>query len=202
MDDVELPHWTRTVDWNAELTDQLDWHWRIFLRPKLEGLTDDEYFWEPVSGCWSVRSRDAVPPGQHVFGSGPFVLEWTLPDPAVPPVTTIAWRLAHIIVGCLGERNAGHFGGPPVTWDTFEYAGTAEQALAQLDSAYAVWIKGARDLGYEGLNQPSGEAEGPYADYPLAALILHINREVLHHGAEIALLRDLYRSRKADASEL
>jgi hypothetical protein len=27
----------------------------------------------------------------------------------------------------------------------------------------------------------------------MAALILHINREVLHHGAEITLLRDLYR---------
>jgi hypothetical protein len=27
----------------------------------------------------------------------------------------------------------------------------------------------------------------------MAALVLHINRETLHHGAEIALLRDLYR---------
>lgn len=27
----------------------------------------------------------------------------------------------------------------------------------------------------------------------MASLILHINREALHHGAEIALLRDLYR---------
>jgi hypothetical protein len=26
----------------------------------------------------------------------------------------------------------------------------------------------------------------------MAALVLHINREVIHHGAEIALLRDLY----------
>ena len=26
----------------------------------------------------------------------------------------------------------------------------------------------------------------------LAALVLHIHREVIHHGAEIALLRDLY----------
>jgi hypothetical protein len=26
----------------------------------------------------------------------------------------------------------------------------------------------------------------------MTALILHINREVIHHGAEIALLRDLY----------
>jgi len=29
----------------------------------------------------------------------------------------------------------------------------------------------------------------------MAELVLHINREALHHGAEIALLRDLYRSR-------
>lgn len=27
----------------------------------------------------------------------------------------------------------------------------------------------------------------------MAALVVHINREALHHGAEIALLRDLYR---------
>lgn len=26
----------------------------------------------------------------------------------------------------------------------------------------------------------------------MIALVLHINREVIHHGAEIALLRDLY----------
>ena len=29
----------------------------------------------------------------------------------------------------------------------------------------------------------------------MAALVLHINREMLHHGAEIALLRDLYANR-------
>jgi hypothetical protein len=26
----------------------------------------------------------------------------------------------------------------------------------------------------------------------MAALVLHINRELLHHGAEVALLRDLF----------
>jgi hypothetical protein len=29
----------------------------------------------------------------------------------------------------------------------------------------------------------------------MAALVLHINREAIHHGAEILLLRDLYRHR-------
>jgi hypothetical protein len=28
----------------------------------------------------------------------------------------------------------------------------------------------------------------------MAALIAHVNREVMHHGGEICLLRDLYRA--------
>ena len=107
-------------------------------------------------------------------------------------MTTIAWRLAHIIVGVLGARVASHFGGPPADYQTFEYAGTAAAALRQLDEVYAAWIQGVHGLGVEGLTRPCGPAEGPFAEYPMAALVLHINREVLHHGAEIALLRDLY----------
>ena len=53
-----------------------------------------------------------------------------------------------------------------------------------------------------GLVRPCGPAEGPYADYPLAELVLHINREALHHGAEIALLRDLYRWKGTDRHAL
>jgi len=34
------------VDWNAELPGQLEWHSEHQLRPRLEGLTDDEYCWE------------------------------------------------------------------------------------------------------------------------------------------------------------
>lgn len=52
-----------------------------------------------------------------------------------------------------------------------------------------------RGLDDTGLAQPCGPAEGPWADLPMAALVLHINREVIHHGAEIALLRDLWRAR-------
>ena len=29
----------------------------------------------------------------------------------------------------------------------------------------------------------------------MARLVLHVNRKALHHGAEIALLRDLYANR-------
>ena len=53
------------------------------------------------------------------------------------------------------------------------------------------------DLDAAALARPCGPAEGPFAAYPMAALVLHINREVIHHGAEVALLRDLYRARTA-----
>ncbi|MGA3151481.1 MAG: DinB family protein [Streptosporangiaceae bacterium] len=183
------------MDWNAELADQLEWHWQHQLRPRLDGLSDDEYFWEPAPGCWSIRPRGQGT-AQIEAGSGDFIIEFAFPQPDPPPVTTIAWRLGHMIVGVFSVRNAAHFGGPPADYRSFGYAGTAAEALSQLDEAHATWIKGVRDLGADGLARLCGPAEGPFEDEPMAALVLHINREAIHHGAEIALLRDLYRARR------
>jgi hypothetical protein len=182
-----------TVDWTHELVEQLDFHWRRQLRPRLAGLTDAEYLWEPVAGSWNVRPRAHTDAGAP--GAGPFTIDFVIPEPEPAPVTTIAWRLAHVIVGVLGARNASHFDGPPADYAGWEYAGTADEALAQLDAAYTRWIDGVRGLGIAGLAEPCGPAEGPYASEPKATLVLHINREMLHHGAEIALLRDLYAHR-------
>ena len=182
-----------TLDWTEQLALQLDWHWHAALRPRLTGLTDAEYHWEPVPNCWGVR-RQAESRTQKAVGAGEFRFEYADPDPVPPPVTTIAWRLAHIIVGVFGERNANHFQGPPVTYGTFTYAGTAAEALAQLDEAYAVWTAGVKAMTADDLATPCGPAEGHFGKDPMAALILHINRETIHHAAEIALLRDLYRA--------
>ncbi|MER7396662.1 DinB family protein [Streptomyces sp. NPDC000151] len=183
-----------TIDWNDQLSEQLDFHWRYQLRERLSGLSDEEYFWEPAPGAWNVRRRGtgSAPVGG---GSGDFTVDFAFPAPTPVPVTTIAWRLAHIIVGVLGMRVAHHFGGPAMTYQEFAYAGTAREALEQLDKVYAAWHAGVRGLGEADLARPCGPAEGPYAEYPMATLVLHINREVIHHGAEIALLRDLYAHR-------
>ena len=162
----------------TQLADQLDFHWRSQLRPRLDGLTDAEYFWEPVKDCWTV----------HPDGS----IDFAFPPPQPEPFTTIAWRLAHVIVGVLAMRSHFHFGGPRADYQSWRYATDATTALRQLDDAYERWISGVRGLDAAGLAQPCGPSEGPYADYPMCALVLHINREVIHHGAEIACLRDLY----------
>jgi hypothetical protein len=155
---------TAAVDWNAQLHDQLDVHWNHQLRPRLEGLTDEEYVWAPMPG-----------------------------------VPTIAWRLAHVTVECLARRTASHFGGPAP--GEAESAAGAGEALARLDEAYDAWSAGVTGLGDEGLARPCGDPEGPFASYPLAALVLHINRETIHHGAEIALLRDLWAHRRTNTEE-
>jgi len=180
------------IDWTAQLLDQLTWHWGNQLRPRFDGLTDEEYFWEPVAGCWSVRPAGESPIG---IGSGRYTADYEFPQPEPAPVTTIAWRLSHLIVGVLGMRVATHFDGPPIHWESYDYPATAQAALAELDAAYARWVDGVRGLGEDGLAQPCGPGEGPFAEYPMAALALHINREAIHHGAEIALLRDLYAHR-------
>ena len=185
---------TTTVDWTSELVEQLDLHWRTQLRPRLEGLTDEEYRWEPVRGAWNVRPR-GTGSAPIQAGRGEFTIDFALPEPDPAPVTTIAWRIGHLVVGVLGARAAGHFGAPPVEYHSHEYPGDAATALTQLDAAYAAWTTGVRGLDEAGLRRPCGPSEGPWADSPMAALVLHVNREVLHHGAEIALLRDLYRWR-------
>lgn len=76
------------------------------------------------------------------------------PAPQPAPVTTIAWRLAHMIVSCMGYRVHWYFGGPEVGSESFEYAGTANEALRQFDEMYARWDAGVRQLSDVDLDHP------------------------------------------------
>lgn len=182
------------MDWTSLLLEQLTFHWEHQARPRLEGLTDDEYFWEPVPGAWNLRPR-AEARTAMAAGGGDLVADFEYPEPVPAPVTTIAWRLGHVMVGVFGARNASHFGGPPMDYLTFDWPGNAQAALAMLDDVYGTWVQGVRGLDPAGLAKPVGESEGPFAAYPYAALVLHIHREAIHHLGEVALLRDLYRAR-------
>jgi uncharacterized damage-inducible protein DinB len=146
--------------WNQLLRDQLEWHWEHQLRPRLEGLTDDELHWQPGGD-----------------------------------VSTIRWRLDHIIL-TLADRSARHFGRDPVSEESHPFAPTADGTLALLDQEYATWVEGVRSLGESGLLLPCGPAEGPWHASPKAAIVTHVHKEVIHHGAEVALLRDLYAVRR------
>ena len=179
------------IDWNFELVEQLEWHWEQQLRPRLDGLTDDEYFWQPVPGCWTLSRRgESLAPIS--LGAGEFTMDYAKPPHDRVPVTTIAWRLAHLING-FGPPTAHHFGGGSADQPVLAYSGTADEALRQLDEGHDAWIRDVRALGSSGLARPQGPISPPeFADAPMARLVLYTHLEVIHHGAEICLLRDLY----------
>src|SRR5699024_10468640 len=97
----------------------------------------------------------------------------------------------HVIVGVLAARNAAHFEAPAASYESWQYAGSAAAALDQLETQLDVWLAGVRSLDEDGLAVPVGDKE-PYPQAPMADLVLHIHREVIHHLSEVCLLRDLY----------
>lgn len=177
-------------DWNNSLLEQWEWHWNNQIRARFQGLTDDEYFWSPVPDPWNVWPRGASTAPLQA-GAGDFTIDFAFPQPDPAPFTTIAWRLGHVIVGVLAARNASHFGAPPASYESWEYAGTAKDALDQLETQLEVWVKGVRGLSYTELIAPVGDKE-PYPELAVADLVLHIHRELIHHLSEVSLLRDLY----------
>ena len=98
------------------MTGQLEFYWDVHLWPRLQGLTDEEYLWEPAEGAWSVRP-DA---------SGRMVVDHQTPVPDP--------------------------------------------------------------------HRPLGPKGAYFADDSMLGLVVHVSREAIHHGAEICLLRDLYRA--------
>ncbi|MQY17037.1 DinB family protein [Nocardia macrotermitis] len=181
---------TDQFDWNRTLREQCEDHWERQVRPRLAGLTDEEYFWSPVPNPWNVTPRGASSAAIQ-GGSGDFTIDFAYPEPDPVPFTTIAWRLGHVIVGVFAMRNASHFGAPATDYNTWDYAGDAATAIRQLETQLDIWLTGLRGLTEADLQTPLGAKE-LFPDEPMAALVLHIHREFIHHMAEICLLRDLY----------
>jgi hypothetical protein len=154
---------------------------RAQLRTRLDGLSDDEYLWEPVDSMWTVR---LVETEWHA--------DWADPDPVPAPVTTIAWRLWHIAVDALDSYSVRTFGTSGTGLSGTTWVGRAEGAVRLTDQAFERFADGFEAVGEEGLSRPLGDVWGSYSEASFLDLFLHAHREVTHHAAEIGLLRDLY----------
>lgn len=157
-------------------------------RRRLDGLTDEEYRWEPAPGCWSIRTRR----------DGTWFHEWA-PIVHPDPFTTLAWRLWHLI-DMYGEDRAPRWldvppQGEAVGLDAPDPSPpvTAAEALAQLDRAHARWDAHLALADDERLGAPIGAVGGEHGGGTRAGYVLHMLDEFIHHGAEISMLRDLYR---------
>ncbi len=164
--------------------DSLDRAWDP-LAQRVEGFPDDEYFWEPNPGCWTVR----------LHADGTCDADWQEPEPDPAPVTTIAWRCWHIAVDCLDSYSSRAFDASGTGLNETAWVGRGAEAAELLDRAWATFRAGVAAWGDDDLLTPLGPRFPMNAERTYLGLTLHAEREIIHHGAEIALLRDLYRTR-------
>jgi hypothetical protein len=163
-------------------------------------ITDEEYLWEPVPDCWSIRRRPDGPGARATLlvGAGDWGRDSApSPHPAPPPFTTIAWRLGHLSE--MLTLRADHTNGShALTRDEYRFHGDVAGAIAAFNSGTMAWraaLLGADDTALDTV----GHSTYPYGsdpDDPFIDIVWWVNQELLHHGAEIALLRDLYRVRQ------
>jgi hypothetical protein len=112
-------------------------------------------------------------------------------------VTTIAWRLGHLTSGLAGrwEYTFGERAADPAT--LVDFSTGAADAIAKLEAWIAKWRSGILTLTDEQLDQP-GFGQYPWGldpGLPFIGILWWVNRELIHHLAEAALLRDLYAHR-------
>ncbi|HEX3648068.1 MAG TPA: DinB family protein [Pseudonocardiaceae bacterium] len=170
-----------------DLVELSDFAWGR-LRDRLAGLTEDEYRWEPVAKVWTVR-----PSGDGTFAADGHASSYRS-DGEADVFTTLPWRLHHITEVLGMPRNARWLGRPDASAVT-EPAGTAADALARLADAHAVWRAVLTGVSTEALEQPMGDVARPYDKSTGRAFVLHVLDELIHHAAEVAMLRDLYAAR-------
>ncbi|CAL9670211.1 MULTISPECIES: DinB family protein [Streptomyces] len=225
------------------LLDQFD-QAREMAQVRLAGLGDEEYLWEPVAGCWSIRRRgEAVTP--RAYGPGEWLLDkgapdipaseyaevarqaasgmsvtkiaedWSVsverveqvlahtgtPEPDATPVTTIAWRIAHLH-SCFAGQWEWTFGerrrDPRLLVD---FTPSAALALERFWALIDRWREDVAHVTEEQLDTV-GFSQYPYGsdpDDPYISVVAGDNLEFIHHMAEIALLRDLWRARSTAA---
>jgi hypothetical protein len=160
------------------LTRQLE-HAVAAARFAVDGVGDEELRWEPAPGCWTVE----------VDGTGRRSLEFVYGE-SRPPITTIEWRLGHLGVWTIAYHD----------WIFEDATMRGEDVEIPAGAAAMVdWLHGAQDR----LVAATAAADDSRLDVdrptqwdgllPAWQLVWAIVAEHFHHGAEIALLRDLQR---------
>ena len=163
-------------------TDILASQWRTSaerLEKRLAGLTNTEFFWEPVNDIWTV----------HPWANGRATIDYDWPPPEPPPLTTIAWRLVHLANG---------------NWIYYEHAfGPGERMFADLvlpmnaDESMQYWRDSRAPITDWIETAADGDLETPRPSHlggvrSARDVLITLIDEQTHHGAEIALLRDLF----------
>lgn len=151
------------------------------IRTTVADLTDDEFFWEPVPNCWTVRKG----------ADGRWAADYPdFPHPDPPPFTTIAWRLVHV-AECKLMYHEYAFGPARLVWPDIDSTHTVRDAVRSLKEWHELLRADLDALDDAGLDRPVKTNWGE--DWPAWRIFWTMIDHDLQHQAEIATLRDLYR---------
>jgi hypothetical protein len=158
------------------------------MRSLLDGLDDEEFFWEPVPQPWTVF-RD---------GSGRWTYHYAEPDPVPAPFTTIGWRLVHVAL-CKVMYHEWAFGARVLDFTNVENPGDVASSIAMLEDGHALLSNDLAVLADSDLDRTVLTNWGE--PWPAWKIFWTMTQHDEHHGAEIGVLRDLHRTiRAGDAS--
>ena len=151
------------------------------IRAIVEGLTDQEYFWEPVPGCWTVRRTER----------GTWAVDYPEPPHPIPaPLTTIGWRLAHV-AECKLMYHEYAFGAAKLVWPEIDSAHTATDAIGQLEGGHRLLV--GELVGLSDADLDVARLTNWGERWPTWKIFWTMIQHDLQHGSEIGALRDLYR---------
>ena len=149
------------------------------LRKRLDGLTDDEFFWQPVADAWTIFEDR---PGHWQYS-------YAVPDPNPAPVTTIGWQIVHVAT-CKLMYHEWAYGPAKLTWPELMIPHTASDGIALLDTGHRLLRADLLGLSEDDLNLPRRTNWGEI--WPASRIFtVLIDHDALHGGA-IGQMRDLY----------
>ena len=169
------------------------------VRERIEGISDDEFFWEPVADCWSVRPVGDATSAQtaeakasrcgwfaeHGFDGATF----NVPEP--PPFTTIAWKLQHM-ASCNVMYHEHAFGDRRDLWGDL-VPHTARGAIELWQEGHQLLVDELDRMTEDTLDSTVLTEWG--AEWPAWRIFWVNTHHDLQHGSEIACIRDLYAHR-------
>jgi hypothetical protein len=150
------------------------------LTGRLDGLADEEFFWEPVPDPWTLRWK----------ANGTWGYDYAFPDPDPSPFTTIAWRISHVATCKIMYHEYG-FGPRKLTWAELRIPRSVPESVAMLHEGQALLVADVDGLEDADLQAPRSTNWGE--TWPAWRIFWTMINHDLWHGGEIGVLRDLYR---------
>ena len=149
------------------------------LRDRLEGVDEEEFFWKPVPGAWTIYEDR---PGHWTYN-------YEIPDPDPAPLTTIAWQVVHLGTTRLMYHEHA-YGTAKLTFPDIVIPHAVAAAIQLLEESYLVLRADLEAETEDGLEK---ERRTNWGDmWPAWRIFITMTDHDALHTGTIGNLRDLY----------